>query len=232
MDGITTSNVFYQNVGQTSTQKNSASNKTAANAYANSAKQETYSDVNGEAYSVNISDEALNAMSQESDDLAVEDASSQGTEKLTADQVQALKDEQEASMLNLMIQILTANNDKLQGWYDEGTGILNFGGIQIDTSRFALPSVATNPEDAEKAVSEGGDWSVGAVSDRIFGLAEALSGGNPEKLEEMRAAVEEGFKQAGMVWKEATGESNMPEITQKTYNEIMGRFDKAKGTVE
>ena len=100
--------------------------------------------------------------------------------------------------------------------------------ISIVTSKFALPEVATNPEDAEKAVSDGGEWSVGAVSDRIFGLAEIFAGGDPEKLEEMRAAVEEGFKQAGAAWTNATGLNDMPDITQKTYNEIMGRFDTAK----
>ena len=41
----------------------------------------------------------------------------------------------------------------------------------------------------------------------------------------MRAAVEEGFKQAGATWTNATGLQDMPEITKNTYNEIMSRFD-------
>ena len=134
-------------------------------------------------------------------------------------------------MLNLLIQTLTANNEKLQNWYDEGTGILNFGGVQIDASRFALPSVATNAEDAAKAVADGGEWSVNAVSDRIFGLAEAMAGGDPEKLQQMRDAVEEGFKQAGAAWKDATGNDSMPDITKNTYSEIMKRFENAMNKV-
>ncbi len=41
----------------------------------------------------------------------------------------------------------------------------------------------------------------------------------------MRAAVEEGFKQAGMEWNKITGQDNMPEISKQTYTEIMSRFD-------
>ena len=129
-------------------------------------------------------------------------------------------------MLNMMIQALTDSNDKLQGWLDEGVGILNFDGVQIDASRFAMPEVATNPEDAAKAVADGGDWSVDAVSTRIFDLATAIAGDDPEKLSAMRSAVEQGFKEAGLTWTNATGLQDMPEITQKTYDEIMSRFDK------
>ena len=230
MDVSTISNVTAQNVNQFTAQKNSAAVKSAANAYANTATQNTAENSAGAAFSVNISDEALQAMAKD-DDLTVDNTDAQKTKGLSADEIQALKDDlelQQQTMLNLMIQVLTDNNNKLQGWLDEGTGILNFGGIQVDASRFALPSVATNPEDAAKAVAEGGEWSVGAVSDRIFGLAEIFAAGDPEKLEEMRAAVEEGFKQAGMAWKDATGQSNMPEITNQTYNDIMSRFDSAK----
>ena len=231
MDGTTISNAGALNVGQFTAQKNSAAAKNAYGAYANTAQQATAINPHGDAFSVNISDAAKAAQAQQETET-VDDAGTQKTKGLSADEIQALKDDlaaQEQTMLNLMIQVMMAQNDKLQGWLDEGTGILNFGGIKIDASRFALPEVATNPEDAAKAVAEGGAWSVGAVSDRIFGLAEALAGGNPEKLEEMRAAVEEGFKQAGMVWKDATGQDSMPEITKQTYTEIMNRFSKAQG---
>ena len=32
--------------------------------------------------------------------------------------------------------------------------------------------------------------------------------------------------QAGIAWNNATGLNSMPDITEKTYNEIMSRFDK------
>jgi len=185
----------------------------------------------GEAFELNISDagkQAQQAALQQSEVDSVDEDGAQETKGLSADQVRYLEESMamnEQTMLNMMIQALTDSNDKLQGWLDEGVGILNFDGVQIDAARFGMPEVATNPEDAAKAVGEGGDWSVDAVSTRIFDLATAIAGDNPEKLSAMRAAVEEGFKQAGLTWTNATGLQDMPEITKNTYDEIMSRFD-------
>ena len=197
---------------QTSNAKNAASATNAATK-ADDAEQKQTSNI-GEAYSVDISDEGKEA---------------QQTKGLSADQVRALQDDiaiSQQTMLNMMIQALTDSNDKLQGWLDEGVGILNFDGMQIDASRFGLPEVATTPEDAAKAVSDDGDWGVDAVATRIFDLASAIAGNDPEKLATLRSAVEDGFSQAGIAWNNATGLNEMPDITEKTYNEIMSRFDK------
>ena len=178
----------------------------------------------GDAFKVDIS-----AAGKQAKDLSVDNENTKGTKGLSAEQVDALKEDlatQEQTMLNVMIQALTESNDKLQGWLDEGVGILNFDGVQIDAARFALPEVATNAEDAAKAIAPGGAWSVDAVSSRIFDLATTIAGNDPEKLSQMRAAVEEGFKQAGLTWKDATGQSKLPDISNQTYNEIMSRFDK------
>ncbi len=131
------------------------------------------------------------------------------------------------SAYDLMINVLTAHNDQLQGYVNDGVGILNFGGTKIDASKFVLPSVGTTPEEAAAAISDGGDWSVNAVSDRIFGLASAIAGNDPEKLKAMQDAVEKGFQQAGVTWKDAMGEDKMPKITQDTHAEITRRFEEA-----
>ncbi len=183
----------------------------------------------GEAFELDLSDAAKQTAKTTQNDFSVEEEGTKETKGLSAEQVSALKEDletQEQTMLNIMIQALTESNDKLQGWFDEGVGILNFDGVHIDASRFAMPEVATTPEDAKKAISEGGAWSVDAVSSRIFDLASTIAGNDPEKLSQMKAAVEEGFKQAGMEWNKMTGQDNMPEISKQTYNEIMSRFDK------
>lgn len=187
----------------------------------------------GDAFKLDISAAGKQATQQTTNQLAedfsVDNESAKETKGLSAEQVDALKEDlaaQEQTMLNIMIQALTESNDKLQGWLDEGVGILNFDGVKIDAARFALPAVATNPEDAAKAIAPGGDWSVDAVSSRIFDLATAIAGNDPEKLSQMRAAVEEGFRQAGLTWKDATGQSKLPDISNQTYNDIMSRFDK------
>lgn len=83
------------------------------------------------------------------------------------------------------------------------------------------------PEDvaaAQQAIGEGGYYSVDAVATRIMDMAMALSGGDESKIELLRGAVEEGFKQAGEIF---GGE--LPSICQDTYTEIMNRFDEWAG---
>ncbi len=183
------------------------------------------------AYALDISasgkEKAAAAQVQTAEDAAQVEGKTHGdaVKGLSAEQVDVLK-EGITKSYEIMIKTLTEQNAKLQGWLDEGIGKLNFDGIEIDADRFALPAVGTTPEEAKAAVSEGGAYSVDAVADRIFSLAEAISGGDPEKLQKMRDAVEKGFEQAGLAWKDATGESKMPQITQDTHDEINRRFDE------
>ena len=74
---------------------------------------------------------------------------------------------------------------------------------------------------AQADIAEDGYWGVEQTSDRIIQFATALTGGDPDKIEEMRAAFKEGFKQAEKMW---GGE--LPEISQKTYDAVMEKFDK------
>ena len=163
-----------------------------------------------EAYTVNISTAAQQA--------------SKATKGLTADQIDVLKQGIEKSQ-QLMIQTLTQQNLKLQGYLDEGIGQLNFDGVLFGTDKFALPAVATTPEEAEKAVADGGDYSIDAVAGRILDMASTIANGDPEKLKAMQEAVEKGFEAAGISWKDTFGEDeDMPEITTKTHDEVTKRF--------
>ena len=221
----------YQGYAQYATQTTGTS-KTGATDKNQTSQTESTDAKFGAATDVNISDEAKAAQqaAAKQSNLTVEEDNTQQTKGLTDEQVRYLEESMamsEQTMLNLMIQVLTESNDKLQGWVDDGIGFLRSDdGLLTEAARFGLPEVATNPEDAAKAVGEGGDWSVDAVSSRIFDLATAIAGDDPEKLSAMRAAVEEGFKQAGATWTNATGLQDMPEITKNTYNEIMSRFDQ------
>lgn len=75
--------------------------------------------------------------------------------------------------------------------------------------------------EAEKMISEDGDWGIDAVSSRLVDFAKAISGGDQSKLDELKSAIEEGFKQA----KETFGGS-LPDICQKTYEETMKKLDE------
>lgn len=227
MDVSTISNVSTQNFEQVNAKNKNAAKLAYSSHTATVAQSQNENSTFTAAFELDISVEARTAQAAQQENFSVDDGAtkSRGLSASVLDQLQQDAEANEQTFLNMMIQALSASNDKLQGWFDSGTGILNFGGVKIDASRFALPEVATNAEDAAKAVADGGAWSVDAVSSRIFDMATAIAGNDPEKLATMRAAVEEGFKQAGATWTNATGLDDMPEITQKTYQELMHRFD-------
>lgn len=180
--------------------------------------------VKSEAYSVEISASVSVSGTSTTTNAAEETSRQKG---LTTEQIGILKDGIEASQA-LMIKVMTRQNEKLQGYLSSLTGKLNFDGVLIDTSEFALPEVATTPEEAAKAIAPGGAYSVNAVADRVFGMAAKIANGDPEKLETMRAAVEKGFQEAGIEFNTSTGASGLPDICSNTHDEIMKRFDDLK----
>lgn len=87
-------------------------------------------------------------------------------------------------------------------------------------------SIAVDPETAKQAaedVSEDGYWGVKQTSERILDFAKAISGGDSAKAEEMRNAIEKGFKQASKLWG-----GDLPDISQKTYDTVMKGIDDWK----
>lgn len=73
---------------------------------------------------------------------------------------------------------------------------------------------------AQADIAEDGYWGVKQTSARILDFATALTGGDPDKIEEMRAAFEKGYKQAEKTW---GGE--LPDISKQTYDAVMKGFD-------
>ena len=84
---------------------------------------------------------------------------------------------------------------------------------------------------AQADIAEDGYWGVNQTSDRIIDFANALTGGDPDKIEEMRAAFEKGYKQAEKTWG-----GSLPDISKRTYDAVMKKFDDlaaaAKKTTE
>lgn len=74
---------------------------------------------------------------------------------------------------------------------------------------------------AQADIAEDGYWGVEQTSDRIISFANALTGGDPDKIDDMREAFLKGYKQAEKTW---GGE--LPEISKKTYDAVLAKFDK------
>ncbi|MBQ2276131.1 MAG: hypothetical protein U0L23_02160 [Lachnospiraceae bacterium] len=114
---------------------------------------------------------------------------------------------------NLVEQLLTKQNKTFQTATDFFQA-LQRGEIEVD---------AATKAQAQEDVSEDGYWGVKQTSERILDFAKALTGGDPSKIDEMKAAFEKGFKAAEKLW---GGE--LPEISQKTYDAVMKGFEEWK----
>jgi hypothetical protein len=79
---------------------------------------------------------------------------------------------------------------------------------------------AADIEQAKKDIAEDGYWGVKQTSQRLFDFASALAGDDPEKMKEMQAAMEKGFKEATGAWGD-----ELPEICKDTLDAANKMFD-------
>lgn len=73
---------------------------------------------------------------------------------------------------------------------------------------------------AKEDISEDGYWGVKQTSQRLFDFASALAGDDVDKMKEMQAAMEKGFKLATKAWGE-----DLPSISQDTLKAANKLFD-------
>lgn len=85
----------------------------------------------------------------------------------------------------------------------------------------AVPVDANTIAQAKKDVADDGYWGVEQTADRIVSFAKALTGGDASKVEEMRKAIEKGYKAAGKTWG-----SDLPDISQRTHSRVNELLDK------
>ena len=78
---------------------------------------------------------------------------------------------------------------------------------------------AQTKAEAQEAISEDGYWGVKQTSQRIFDFASALAGDDVEKMKEMQAAFEKGFKQATKAWGR-----DLPDISNDTHKAVTDLF--------
>ncbi len=129
--------------------------------------------------------------------------------------VQSLKDDlnnQMSRFTNMMTQMFQKQG--ISANLSQGNDFWRFmasGNYSVD---------AKTKVEAQAAISEDGYWGVSKTSQRIFDFAHALAGDDPEKMKEMQAAVEKGFKQAEEAWG-----GSLPSICGDTHAAIGKLFD-------
>ena len=99
--------------------------------------------------------------------------------------------------------------------------------VMISTGSGQIDMTQMTVEEAQELISEDGYFGVEKTSDRIVEFAINAFGNDPAKLEEMKQAIDKGFKDA----EEAFG-GTLPEISQQTYDAIMQKLDAFAGEAE
>ena len=110
-----------------------------------------------------------------------------------------------------LVEQLISKQGKTYGQADDMWKFLAGGNYTVD---------AQTKAQAQADIAEDGYWGVDQTSSRIFDFAQALTGGDPDKMEEMREAFKKGFEQATKAWG-----GKLPDISQRTYDAVMKKFD-------
>ena len=132
--------------------------------------------------------------------------------KQDTDTINKLKADVEAktSQLRSLVEKLILGQGNAIGTADDMWSFLRTGNFTVD---------AATKAQAQADIAEDGYWGVEQTSDRILDFAKALTGGDPDKIDEMQEAFIKGFKLAEEKW---GGE--LPEISQKTYDAVLEKF--------
>lgn len=127
--------------------------------------------------------------------------------------VNKLKADAEArsAQLQSLVQKMLSKQSTTYGNANDIWSVLRSGNFTVDPATKAQ---------AQADIAEDGYWGVKQTSDRIVQFATALTGGDPDKIEEMREAFKKGYAQAEKTWG-----GKLPDISQQTYDAVMKKFD-------
>lgn len=182
----------------------------AYNAYATKSQKENVAETKKDAF-----DSEVAAVYEKSTDALTEDAVvAAKTYTPNAELVNKLLGEADAAknqLLSYVQETLMGQGNALAA-SDDVWKFLASGNYTVDDAA---------REEAQKAIDEGGYWSVEKTSDRIVEFAKALTGGDPSKASAMVDAIEQGFKEATKAWGK-----DMPDITKNTYDSVMKKMDE------
>ena len=138
--------------------------------------------------------------------------------------VKALKDEvaeREKKFLNLVVQTISGQGQKIA----IADNNLDEVWKKIAKGNFTVSEAAK--KQAKEEISAKGYWGVEQTSKRMFDYASALAGDDVNKMKDMHAAMEKGYKEATKAWGR-----ELPEISKKTLaaaNKLFENYYNSKG---
>lgn len=143
-------------------------------------------------------------------------ASNSKVDQATIDKLKADADARYAQLASLVEKLMTKQGNTYQ--------YATLSDLMKGVKSGEVPVDAATVAQAKKDVADDGYWGVEQTADRIVSFAKALTGGDTSKIEEMRAAIEKGFKAATKTWGD-----KLPDISSKTYdrvNELLDEWSK------
>lgn len=145
--------------------------------------------------------------------------SAKKTYKPNTDLINKLKADADArtQQLRSLVEKMMSGQTEAYGKATDMWQFLRSGNYTVD---------AATKLQAQQDISEDGYWGVKQTSSRILDFATALTGGDPDKIEDMRKAFEKGYKQAEKTWG-----GKLPDISQQTYDAVMKGFDDMAAAV-
>ena len=109
----------------------------------------------------------------------------------------------------------------------QGTAIANADSMWSFLAEGNFTVDEETQKQAQADIAEDGYWGVEQTSDRILDFAKALSGNDPEKADLLLDAFKKGFKEATKSWGQ-----DLPDISQRTYDAVVEKFNKWKNGTE
>lgn len=129
-----------------------------------------------------------------------------------ADQLRSEAEQRQQQLVNLVQKTLSGQvNSYGIATEDDIWKTLASGNFTVDPATKAQ---------AQEDISEDGYWGVKQTSQRLFDFASALAGDDVDKMKEMQAAMEKGFKQATKTWGR-----ELPSICSDTINAANQLFE-------
>jgi len=149
-------------------------------------------------------------------------APSEVTYQVDMDKVNSMKEETDRRMVELFKQTIDSGFLKQAGGL---RGVLEkiLKGEKVDGFELNIEVTDESIQKAQEDIAPGGYWSPEETSDRFMDFAKALSGGDKSKADILIDAFKEGYAMAEEIW---GGE--LPEISQKTYDMTLEKFEAWK----
>ncbi|MDO8652427.1 MAG: hypothetical protein Q7R66_09580 [Undibacterium sp.] len=122
--------------------------------------------------------------------------------------------------------LLEESNRKAQAIVDLIRPLIEQQGLNLAKVVSGEQKLSVDPKTiaaAKAAIAPDGEFGVQKTAERILSFAKAAIGDDPAKLDKIRAAVEQGFKEAA----DMLG-GTLPEISQQTLTAIQTEFDRWK----